>query len=209
MHETQFKEFLAKLSLQNEPESSLLSKLHSLPTSDIKSASDAIWTKYDPSVRWPFQPTIDGPSPGAFITQPPISSWKAGKFHRVPILTGYNTNEGAMFTPPGISTPLAFTSFFRTLLPGLSETDLTTLEDLYPDPSTDSSSIYRETRRGLGAQFKRTEQAYGHFAYVAPVKQTARFAANAENAAPVYLYHFAAESSARGGERIMGRMRHS
>lgn len=49
----------------------------------------------------------------------------------------------------------------------------------------------------LGKQFKRIEQAYAHFAYVAPVRQTARYAA--DQGARVYLYRFAVNGSVVGG----------
>lgn len=195
MHENQFQEFIEKLGLLHEPEKTLLASLRKLPTSEIKRASEAVWFKYDPSVRWPFQPVIDGP--GGIIEMPPIEALKAGRFHKVPILTGYNTNEGAMFTPSHIEKSEHFIQFFRRLLPGLLPSDLEELDLLYPDPVEFPTSEYREKRKGLGAQFSRLEQAYGQFAYVAPVKQHAHFAA--QGPAPVYLYHFAAESSVRGG----------
>jgi acetylcholinesterase len=194
LHERQFKEFLVNLNIAHEPEESIMSVLRALPTSDIKRASETIWYRYDPSLRWPFQPTIDGP--GGIIELPPIEALKAGKFHKVPILTGYNTNEGAMFTPTHIATSKEFIDFFRRLLPGLLESDLEKLDLLYPDPVEFPTSEYKEMRKGLGAQFMRLEQAYGQFAYVAPVKQMAHVA---RSYAPVYLYHFAASTSIRGG----------
>lgn len=42
---------------------------------------------------------------------------------------------------------------------------------------------------GIGSQFRRIEAAYGHYAYVAPVRQTADIASS--QGAPVYLYHWA------------------
>lgn len=217
MHEKQFKEFLKELNLQDEPEETLLASMRKLSTYQVKSASEEIWYTYDPSVQWPFQPVIDGP--GGMIERSPIEAIKANKYHKVPILTGFNTNEGAMFTPDGFTTSDNFTTFFRTLLPGLTETDLTDLDLMYPDPAIFPTSEYAETRDGFDAQFKRTEQAYGHFAYVAPVKQYAHYVAT--TVAPVYLYHFAAETTVRNGaghgehaafvtynEDIWGRSRH-
>jgi carboxylesterase type B len=102
-----------------------------------------------------------------------------------------------MFVPASTATGKQFTNFFRTLLPGLSDKDLAKLNEMYPDPLIHPSSKYRETRKGVGAQFKRIEQAYGHFAYTAPVRHTAHFAATSD--VPVYLYHFALSSSVKGG----------
>ena len=196
LHEQQFREFLTTLGCAEVPDEDIMETLRSLKAIEIKQASDTIFNMYDPSVRWPFQPVIDGE--GGMIASRPIDAWRSGKWHKVPILTGFNTNEGAMFVPVGASsTSDDFTNFFRTLLPGLSEDDLTKLNEVYPDPLLDPTSKYVETRNGLGAQFKRMEQAYGHFAYTAPVRQTVRFATAAD--APVYLYHFDVNCSIKGG----------
>jgi carboxylesterase type B len=183
--------------------SEILPALRSKTFLEIKAASGAIFEKYNPSVRWPFQPVIDGP--GGMIPIAPITAWKAGSFHRVPILTGFNANEGSIFVPGTASKSQEFTDFFRTLLPSLPKDDLVLLNEVYPDPLLGKDEKYKETRRGLGAQFMRLEQAYGHFAYVAPVLQTALFVSSSSpsvsNSAstveerketpPVYLYEFA------------------
>lgn len=138
-------------------------------------------------------------------TDLPIAALKARKFHKVPILTGFNTNEGAMFVPKNANTGKEFTDFFQELLPGLRHLDLEKLVEVYPDPTKDPESQYEETRRGLGKQFKRLEQAYGQFAYVAPVRQTVHYTSQGKEDGlwgappPVYLYHFAASSSVNGG----------
>jgi acetylcholinesterase len=105
-----------------------------------------------------------------------------------------------MFTPKNLSTDEDFTNFFHTLLPGLSELDLRQLNKVYPDPIVNPSSKFLDTRPpmyGVGPQFKRAEQAYAHFAYIAPTRQTADFAAKLD--VPVYLYHFAVNSSIKDG----------
>jgi carboxylesterase type B len=195
LHEKQFLDFLTKLGCEDIHEEHVMQALRYLTSNQIKEASEAVFNFYDPSVRWPFQPVIDGP--GGFIEQAPIDAWREGKWHKVSILTGFNTNEGARFVPASTSTGRQFTKFFRTLLPGLSDKDLAELNEMYPDPLIHPSSKYRETRTIVGPQFKRIEQAYGHFAYAAPVRHTAHFASTSD--APVYLYHFAVSSSVKGG----------
>ncbi|PBP17805.1 carboxylesterase family protein, partial [Diplocarpon rosae] len=195
IHERQFQEFLKELGCPSLPRSRLVTRLRGYSAAEIQAASAKIFQKSAKSVKWPFQPVIDGP--GGIIPIRPIDAWRAGKWHKVPILTGFNTNEGAMFVPKDAETNHDFTSFFADLLPGLSSKDISELAQLYPDPTKDARSQYRETRSGLGAQFRRLEQAYGHFAYTAPVRQTVHFAS--AGPAPVYLYHFAASSSRRGG----------
>ena len=161
-----------------------------------------MFEKYNRSVRWPFQPVIDGP--GGMIPVAPISAWKAGTFHRLPILTGFNTNEGSMFVLANASKSEDFTDFFQTLLPSLAKYDVDLLNEIYPDPLLGRDERYKESREGLGAQFTRLEQAYGHFAYIAPVLQTALYASSpphtsslpnksmvARESPPLYLYQFA------------------
>ncbi|KAH8687241.1 carboxylesterase [Tricladium varicosporioides] len=195
LHEQQFREFLGYLGLRDHlPDSNIFTTLRTLPVAKIKAASEAIYTKYDESLRWPFQPVIDGE--GGMIPIAPIDAWKSGKWHKVPLITGFNTNEGAMFVPSNLNTTTEFTSFFKTLLPNLSPEDLVALQETYPDPVAHPESKYVETRAGKAPQFSRTEQAYGHFAYVAPVKQTAQFAV--KGGLPVYLYHFAVKSHEDG-----------
>jgi acetylcholinesterase len=202
LHEEQFQEFLKRLHIPPSPKSKILPALRAKTFQEIKKASGAIFEKYNPSVRWPFQPVIDGP--GGMIPIAPIAAWKAGTFHRVPILTGFNTNEGSMFVPEHASASKEFTNFFHTLLPSLSKYDLDVLNEVYPDPLLGKDEKYKETRKGLGSQFKRLEQAYGHFAYVAPVLQTASFASSPpdssssiKEAPPVYLYEFALPTKAK------------
>jgi acetylcholinesterase len=194
LHEKQFLDFLTELGCEDIHEERVMQALRHLTSDQIKEASESLFYYYNPSVRWPFQPVIE--QAGGFIEEPPIDAWKKGKWHKVPILTGFNTNEGAMFVPVNAATGKQFTKFFRTLLPSLSDKDLAKLNEVYPDPLIHYSSKYKETRTFLGAQFKRMEQAYGHFAYTCPVRLTGHFAAT--NDVPVYLYHFAVSSSAKG-----------
>jgi acetylcholinesterase len=199
LHEQQFHEFLQLLSIPSLPTDQILPALREKPFWAINTASGAIFEKYNPSVRWPFQPVIDGP--GGMIPIAPITAWKSGAFHRVPILTGFNANEGSMFVPSNASKSQDFTDFFRMLLPSLPKNDLVILNEVYPDPLFGKDEKYKEKDSSLGAQFTRLEQAYGDFAYVAPVLQTASFASNSSSsdtkeAPPVYLYKFALPTNA-------------
>ncbi|KAG9234308.1 cholinesterase [Amylocarpus encephaloides] len=193
IHETQFSEFLSHLDLLDTPPDELFDVLRGLPVDEIGKASLAVYHKYDPQVRWPWQPVIDGE--GGFIPIAPIKAWRAGNWHPIPIMTGFNTNEGANFINPGIATSNEFTTFFSNLIPNFSSDDIRALADMYPDPISDPDSPYVETRPGLGAQFFRTEQAYGHFAYINPVRQTTNFSSQKSS---VWLYQFAAKVAREG-----------
>ncbi|CAH0040375.1 unnamed protein product [Clonostachys solani] len=204
IHAQQFEDFLQELGCPKDtPEDEVLPFLRSVPYDAITAAQTKVFDAYNPSLRWAWQPVIDGDT----IPRPPLETWKSGKWHKVPIMTGFCRNEGSLYVDKQMSEPSQFTSFFAELLPLLSESEIKTLEDLYPDPSKDSNSYYKETREGVGAQYKRVEAAYANYAYVAPVRQTAEFASAASDA-PVYLYQWALESGVIDGARHGDNMKY-
>ncbi|KAL2856540.1 Alpha/Beta hydrolase protein [Aspergillus pseudoustus] len=205
IHEAQFSDFLSEVGAPSSlSESQIFPFLRSLPSETITRAQTAVFDKYNPSLRWAFQPVIDGEGPESIIPRAPLDGWKSGQWHKVPILTGFTTNEGTMYVDKTLDQPTGFRSFWSELLPALSDSDLDTIERLYPDPSIDKSSPYTETRtgHGLGSQYKRIEAAYAHYAYVAPVRQTADFAAR-QHPGSVWLYHWALPRT------VVGRANHA
>lgn len=186
IHERQFQDFLQAVGCPKDlPESAIFPYLRSLPSKVVTDAQTKVFDKYNPSLRWAFQPVIDD----EIIARRPLDAWQSGRWNKVPILTGFNENEASMYVDKAMSTSAQFREFWQNLLPGLSEGDLDTIERLYSDPSTNPRSPYVETRKEVGAQFARNEAAYGHYAYVAPARQTAHFAAS--QGVSVYLYHWA------------------
>lgn len=195
VHEEQFSLFVELGNCSSVLESEIMSCLRAQTSETIQNASFEVFAKYNPSLRWAFQPVIEGD----IIKRRPIDAWLSGKWNKVPIMTGHTTNEGSYYVPDNLNTSADFTSFFRTLLPQLSKSDLKTLNKLYPDPSIDFKSPYTETRNiSVGAQFKRVEQAYAHYAYACPVRQTADFVAP-DPMVPLYLYHWAVNKTVRNG----------
>lgn len=196
LHETQFRELVAEVGCDEVPDSEILACLRDVNAEKIMEGQATVFTKYNPSVRWAWQPVIDN----EIISRAPLDAWKSGEWHKVPILTGFNHNEGTMYVPKSMAEPEEFTRFFATLLPQLSESDLLRLDTLYPDPATHSDSPYVETRNiSVGAQYKRVEAAYGHYAYVCPVRQTAQYASASEADPPAYIYHWAQNRTVIGG----------
>lgn len=206
VHEQQFRDFLAACGLPPDlPTADVLPALRSLPLSVISSAQTATFDKYDPSLRWAFQPCIDGD----LVARPPLETWLSGRWHRVPIMTGFARNEGSLYVDKACSGAEQFLDFFRSLLPLLPEADIRAIDALYPDPERyPDTSPYRETREGVGAQYARVEAAYANYAYQAPVRQTAELASSAPDPAPVYLYQWALETSVLEGARHGDNMRY-
>ncbi|KAL0470632.1 Alpha/Beta hydrolase protein [Neurospora intermedia] len=208
-HLVQFREFLAAAGVDGLPDDQIFDHLRKLPLETIVRASKKVWDRYEPSVTWPFQPVIDGlhdqqqaisnsnsEVTPVLIPDLPITSWRQGKHLRIPVLTGFNTNEGAMFIPRQANTNDDFRSFFKTLIPTLTDADLAALENLYPDPVTNphsSNNPYRSVPVGMGAQWARLDAAYSHYAYICPVLQTAHFMSQA--GLPVHVYRFAARGN--------------
>lgn len=202
VHEAQFADFLAAAGVPADlAPGDVFPFLRALPSEVVQRAQMEVFDKYNPSLQWAFQPVIDG----EIIPRPPLESWTQGRWHRVPLLTGFQRNEGSLYVDKAMHASAAFVAFFRALLPLLSEEDLAAIDGLYPDPARDPASPYRETRAGVGAQYKRIEAAYGHYAYVAPVRQTAEFASGE---VPVYLYQWAAVSSVLNGAQHADNMRY-
>lgn len=205
IHEAQFSDFLSAAGVPStlSPDE-ILPFLRTVPSEVIQEAQIAVFDKYNPSLQWAFQPVIDG----EIIPRPPLETWKSGLWHRVPVMTGFQRNEGSLYVNRAMQTGAEFVDFFRTLLPLLSEEDLDTIDRLYPDPATVPDSIYKEERKGVGEQYKRIEAAYGHYAYVAPVRQTAEFASAGADGVPVYVYQWAAVSDVILGARHADNMRY-
>ncbi|KAJ5161959.1 hypothetical protein N7492_007351 [Penicillium capsulatum] len=199
VHEQQFSDFVKECGCPSDlSESEIFPFLRSLPSSTLTRAQTTVFDKYNPSLRWAFQPVIDED----IISRKPLDAWMSELWNKVPIMTGFNSNEGTFYVDKKMSTPAQFRTFWKNLLPELTSSDLDTIDRLYPDPSSEPTSPYVETREGhgLGPQYKRIEAAYGHYAYVAPVRQTAEFAAS--QGTPVYLYNWALPRT------VVGRANH-
>ncbi|KAK2000676.1 carboxylesterase [Colletotrichum falcatum] len=198
VHEDQFADFLAETGCPpNLSAAETFARLRAAPTEVVQRAQVAVFDKYNPSLRWAFQPVIDGD----VVPRPPMESWRLGRWRRVPVMTGFNRNEGSIYISKEVSASDDFTRFFADLLPLLSAEDVGAIDRLYPDPLAVADSPYRQRPEGAGAQYRRLEVAYGQYAYVAPVRQTADLASRAASAQPVYLYQWALESSVLDGAR--------
>lgn len=202
IHEAQFRDFLRAVGVPERlPENEIFPYLRQQPEKVITDAQTATFDKYNPSLRWAFQPVIDG----EVIARPPLETWKSGKWHKVPIMTGFTTNEGSLYVNKQMSESSQFRHFWAELLPLLTPEDLDTIEKLYRDPAKFEDSEYKEARKDMGSQYKRIEAAYAHYAYVAPARQTAELASPS---VPVYLYHWAAISTVNNGAQHADNMRY-
>lgn len=97
----------------------------------------------------------------------------------MPLLITSTADEGKAFAPQDMRKDREFIRFWKTLLPELTPDDLTDLEKLYPNVSAlPGTSAY------VSEQFERLSAAFGDYAYICPVQDTADYLASAS--APVY-----------------------
>lgn len=186
-HESHSVQLLSALNI-SPTDPSPLSRLRDVPLEALTGAAKKVWDANSAAVTWPFQPVIDGA--GGYIPSAPLALLEQGKGRGVPLITGFCTNEGSSFVPP-MHTPSDFTAFFKTLIPGLSTQDLEALERLYaPEEFADEPPA-----KDLGRHWWRGEAAYAHYAYIAPVLQTAMYLGRH---APVYVYEFAVKDAVLG-----------
>ncbi|KAL2061796.1 hypothetical protein VTL71DRAFT_7174 [Oculimacula yallundae] len=195
LSEIQFNNLTSALGINtsNMTDEAIIDALRAIPLENITVAESDLYTLSNPSVRWPWQPTIDGP--GGVIPLAPIDHWGSGEWNKVPILTGFCNNEGASYAP-NINTSAEFNSFFEVLNPNLTSYDIDALNTFYPDPLTTNNTKYKQFQPSKGPQFTRAAKAYGEFAYIQPVRHTAYFATSQVSFPPVYLYEGAVNLSA-------------
>lgn len=190
--EAQWREFLLEAGLQQPdsiPPGQLFARLRALPLDALLRASGTVFARYQDPIRWPFQPVVEeecsssGGGRDGMITDLPIAKFRRGEFLRVPVLTGFNTNEGTVFCSPRVDRDDEVLGRFATMVPGLTDADLAALGRLYPDPvageEEKEKNPYAEVPPGFGRQWSRYEAAYAHYAYICPVLQSGHFYSNA------------------------------
>lgn len=111
---------------------------------------------------------------GDFIREPASVSLPAGRFIKVPLLTGTNTDEGTAFGPRGINTTAQFITYISSV--STDNCTLSTLQAIYPDiPSIGIPSTYQGRTPAstlLGTQYKRSSAIAGDNLFIAPRRYT-------------------------------------
>ena len=181
LYQRQFAEFLSYLGCPESPNAEALACLKAAPISSIRHISASIMKDSEYNITWPWQPV----SPGPFLEKRGSKSGYDKTFFKVPLLISSCTDEGRFFAPRDLSTTEQYTSFLSNMNPGLTESDLADLEELYPNPSL-ASSPYANSPKS--PQFARLSAAWGDYAYICPVQETASLFAARK--LPVYKARF-------------------
>ncbi|KAF8704550.1 type-B carboxylesterase lipase family, partial [Rhizoctonia solani] len=183
VYQTQMSEFLNITGCsRGSDEVATFSCLREVPQRTITDASLSIFSKYYGGLGiYPFQIVVDH----KYISQAAHVSWESGDFHKMPILTGFNTDEANALVPRNLNTTGDFLGFLKRLLPLLSDFHLAKIEQLYPAPEHPKSPY---TNSPLSPQFLRIAAAYSDLSYIAQVQATSIYASKANIS--VWKYHF-------------------
>ncbi|KFY65229.1 hypothetical protein V496_02727 [Pseudogymnoascus sp. VKM F-4515 (FW-2607)] len=85
--------------------------------------------------------------------------FEEGKFIKVPVIFGDDTNGGTIFAPMSADTPTAMNYFLQTQFPLLTKQHLQRVDELYPQG---------KKFPGAGRYWQSTSDAYGHMRYMCP-----------------------------------------
>jgi carboxylesterase type B len=130
-----------------------------------------------------FNPVIDGD----FTQDYGSRALKNGKFVKVPLMVGANSDEGASFAPLGINT----TEQYKAALVTLPSSFRDAILQAYPDDLSTNVIAALGTQRPaaiFGQQFRRAATYTGDQLFIAPRRQTA--VTWASHKIPTYAYRF-------------------
>lgn len=181
LYKQQVGQFMHYLGCPPTPGSAALKCLRSAQVNDIQFLSSALYNAYSANITWPWQPV----SPGPLLEKRGSKSGADGTFFKIPILISSVTDEGKSFIPQDLRTNEDLINFWTTLTPGLTPTDLGDLDMLYPKADPD---MLLRSPNYVSVQFDRLAAAFGDFAYICPVQDTAVHLASA--GAPVFKARF-------------------
>lgn len=99
-------------------------------------------------------------------------------------MSGYNSNEGAVFASPFVNSTAAYEEYLKSLFPGIPDTALATITtELYPEPHSSSD----QDKYGYNDMLGRVAQTMGD-ALIACSAYSINMAAQKRNAS--YAYQF-------------------
>lgn len=107
-----------------------------------------------PLYMW--NPVIDGD----LIQDLTYTAFAEGKFVKVPVIFGDDTNGGTVFAPSNTSTLAQSDMFLKNQFPYLTLDDLGEINDLYPNPNA--------TCPNVGCYWRQVSNAYGEGRYMCP-----------------------------------------
>lgn len=95
-----------------------------------------------------------------FIRDYSYRAFDEGKFIKVPVIFGDDTNGGTIFAPSNTTTLAQSDTFLQNQFPALTKSDIDTINKLYPNPNT--------TCPHKGCYWRQCSNAYGEIRYMCP-----------------------------------------
>lgn len=115
-----------------------------------------------------------------------------GKFIKVPVIFGDDTNEGTMFVPKGVSSVAEADTFLQNQFPSMTKAHLAKINSMYLTPN--------QTKEFPGAKpyWRPASNAYGEIRYICPgIKMSSIYA---DAGVPSWNYHYAVQDPAKEKE---------
>ncbi|KAI2603495.1 alpha/beta-hydrolase [Hypoxylon fragiforme] len=135
-----------------------LSCLRSKTTAQLQAANVAIpYPGESAAPLYMWNPVIDGD----LIRDHTYTAYAEGRFVKIPLLVGADTNDGTIFTPRNTSTLVESENFIRSQFSEITEQQLQTISELYPNPN--------DTCPSAGCYWRQVSNAYGDMRYMCPV----------------------------------------
>lgn len=182
-YQSDFKRFMGALNCSTEVSNAeALECLRGAPIDVIQSESAQMYIDGKSKIAWPFQPTLGGP----LLERPGSVSSREGTFFHLPAITSHVTNEGKYYTPGDLQSNDDFLQFMQQTSPDLNITDISLINELYPDPVAHPDSPYASSPNST--QYNRLSEAWSDYAYICPSRETAYRVSKA--GVPIYRAHF-------------------
>ncbi|OKL56948.1 hypothetical protein UA08_07827 [Talaromyces atroroseus] len=107
---------------------------------------------------YPYSPTIDHD----LVSDYTYALFGAGRFMKIPVIFGDDTNEGTIFTPHSTSSVAEADVFLRDNFPAYTDSQLATINSLYM--SQPDAVVYPNA----GTYWRGVSNAYGEIRYICP-----------------------------------------
>jgi carboxylesterase type B len=108
-----------------------------------------------------------------------------GKFIKVPVIFGDDTNEGTVFVPKGVASVADADTFLQKQFPYMTQSQMTKINSIY------LTADKTETFPGAGAYWRPASTAYGEIRYICPgIDMSSVYAAAG---VPSWNYHYAVQ----------------
>ncbi|KUL85639.1 hypothetical protein ZTR_08872 [Talaromyces verruculosus] len=131
---------------------------------------------------YPYGPTIDND----LVSDYTFSLFGEGKFMKIPVIFGDDTNEGTVFTPHNTSSVARADEFLSDNFPFLNETELSTINSMYM--SSPDNPVYPRA----GQYWQGVSNAYGEMRYICPgIYLTNAYTNASTTRKTVWNYHYA------------------